>query len=186
MKDYVEEKVEEKVAEIMDILNIPFTESNKDTPERIAKMLNRELCSSRGNFNIEKLDEKMKVFPNEYQSNEMVIVKDIPFFSECEHHFLPMYGKVTVGYVPSDKIIGLSKIPRVVKYFSKKPQLQERYTIEIGEYLCNLLSPTALFVEVEAEHMCVKMRGVESECATKTYFKRGDEEYYKEFKERVM
>lgn len=182
------EEIKERVEEIMKILELPITESNKNTPLRLAKMWCNELFANRNDNNIEDLKNSMKVFPNEYDS-EMVIVKDIDFNSICEHHWLPFSGKVTVGYVPSDNIIGLSKIPRVVRYFSKKPQLQEQLTTEIGEFLYNLLEPKAIFVEVEATHQCVKCRGAESNCATRTYFKRtnkGFESSYEEFKARIM
>lgn len=181
------QQIRKHIEEIMEILKIPVTESNKDTPLRVSKMWCNELFANRNNNNIAELDSTMKLFPNEYGS-EMVIVKDIEFNSICEHHWLPFSGKVTVGYVPNFNVIGLSKIPRVVKYFSKKPQLQEQLTTEIGEYLYNLLEPHALFVEVEATHQCVKCRGAESDCSTKTYFKRtniGFEDSYKEFKERM-
>ena len=181
------EEIKEHVKAIMEILEIPITESNKDTPLRVAKMWCNELFENRNNRNIGELNDCMKTFPNEYDS-DMVIVRDIEFNSICEHHWLPFSGKVTVGYVPSDKVIGLSKIPRVVKYFSRKPQLQEQLTTEIGEYLYNLLEPRAIFVEVEATHQCVKCRGAESNCSTHTNYKRvnkGFEDSYKEFKERM-
>ena len=181
------EEIKEHVKSIMEILEIPITESNKNTPLRIAKMYCNELFVNRNNANIEELKARMKTFPNEY-SSDMVIVRDIDFDSICEHHWLPFSGKVTVGYVPNDKVIGLSKIPRVVKYFSKKPQLQEQLTTEIGEFLFDLLEPHALFVEVEATHQCVKCRGAESNCSTRTYYKRtnnGFEDSYQEFKARM-
>ena len=146
-----------------------------------------ELFANRNDRNLGELNDKMKVFPNTYES-EMVIVKDIPFNSICEHHWLPFSGKVTVGYIPSDNVIGLSKIPRVVKYFSKRPQLQEQLTSQIGDYLENLLEPYAIFVEVEATHQCVKCRGAESDCSTKTYYKSvcaGYEHSYQDFKDRM-
>src|SRR5574344_1972031 len=130
MIDNKVEAIKEHIEEIMRILEIPITESNKNTPLRVAKMWCNELFVNRNNANIEELKARMKTFPNEY-SSDMVIVRDIDFDSICEHHWLPFSGKVTVGYVPSDKVIGLSKIPRVVKYFSKKPQLQEQLTTEI-------------------------------------------------------
>lgn len=187
MIDNKVEEIKEHIEEIMKILEIPITESNKNTPLRVAKMYCNELFVNRNNNNIKELDNTMKLFPNEYQS-DMVIVKDIEFNSICEHHWLPFSGKVTVGYVPNFNVIGLSKIPRVVKYFSKKPQLQEQLTTEIGEYLYNLLEPHALFVEVEATHQCVKCRGVESDCNTKTFFRKvnaGFGNSYQEFKDRM-
>ena len=182
------EQIKEHIEKIMEILEIPITPSNKDTPLRLAKMWCNELFKNRNNNNLNELTDSMKLFPNNYQSNEMVIVKDIPFSSTCEHHWLPFSGKVTVGYVPSNKVIGLSKIPRVVKYFSKKPQLQEQLTTEIGDYLSLLLNPNALFVEVEAEHQCVKCRGVESDCYTRTFYKEikeGYESSYEDFRCRM-
>lgn len=181
------EEIKEHVKAIMKILEIPITESNKDTPLRVAKMWCNELFENRNNRNIEELNNHMKTFPNNYGS-DMVIVRDIEFNSMCEHHWLPFSGKVTVGYVPNKTVIGLSKIPRVVKYFSRKPQLQEQLTTEIGEYLYNLLEPNAIFVEVEATHQCVKCRGAESDCSTHTNYKRvnkGFEDSYKEFKDRM-
>ena len=187
MIDNKVEAIKEHIEEIMRILEIPITESNKNTPLRVAKMWCNELFVNRNNANIEELKSRMKTFPNEY-SSDMVIVRDIDFDSICEHHWLPFSGKVTVGYVPNDKVIGLSKVPRVVKYFSKKPQLQEQLTTEIGEFLFDLLEPHALFVEVEATHQCVKCRGAESNCSTRTYYKRtnnGFEDSYQEFKDRM-
>ena len=176
MIDNKVEAIKEHIEAIMDILEIPRTESNKNTPLRVAKMWCNELFVNRNNNNIEDLKARMKTFPNEYGS-DIVIVKDIDFNSICEHHWLPFSGKVTVGYVPSDRVIGLSKIPRVVKYFSKKPQLQEQLTTEIGEFLLDLLKPHALFIEVESTHQCVKCRGAESDCVTRTSYCRVQEGY---------
>lgn len=181
------EAIKEHIEAIMKILEIPITESNKNTPLRIAKMWCNELFLNRNNSNMGELKERMKLFPNDY-SSDMVIMNDMPFNSMCEHHWLPFSGTVTVGYVPSDTVIGLSKIPRVVKYFSKKPQLQEQLTSEIGDFLFEILSPHALFVEVESKHQCVICRGAESDCSTKTYYKKieeGYESYWDEFKTRM-
>ena len=187
MIDNKVEQIKEHVEQIMKILELPITPSNEGTPRRVAKMWCNELFKNRNNDNIEELKHTMKTFPNEY-SSDIVIVKDIDFNSICEHHWLPFSGKVTVGYVPSDRVIGLSKIPRVVKYFSKKPQLQEQLTTEIGEFLLDLLKPKALFIEVESTHQCVKCRGAESDCVTRTSYCKVTEgyEYTKQlFRERM-
>ena len=178
------EQIREHVEEIMKILEIPFTASNRGTPNRVAKMWCNELFKNRNNNNIEELSHSMKTFPNKYSCEE-VIVKNIEFNSVCEHHWLPFSGKVTVGYVPNEEVIGLSKIPRVVKFFSQKPQLQEQLTTEIGEYLYRIIKPHAIFVEIEATHQCVKCRGAESNCSTKTEYVFGDKSYYKKLKERM-
>ena len=187
MIDNKVEEIKEHVEAIMKILDIPSTPSNRNTPLRIAKMWCNEFFKNRNNSNIEELNSRMKLFPNDYEA-DMVIMKDIKFNSMCEHHWLPFSGVVTVGYVPDEYIVGLSKIPRVVKYFSQQPQLQEKLTSDIANYLWKLLQPKALFVEVEATHQCVKCRGAESDCSTKTYYKRvclGCEHYYQEFKDRM-
>lgn len=178
------EQIKEHIKAIMDILELPITDSNKDTPLRIAKMLANEFFVNRNSRNIGELNDSMKLFSNIYNS-EMVIIKDIDFNSICEHHWLPFSGKVTVGYVPNKTVIGLSKIPRVVKYFSKMPQLQEQLTTMIGDYLFNLLDPLAIFVEIKSTHQCVKCRGAESDCETLTYYRKGDMSYYQEFKDRM-
>jgi GTP cyclohydrolase I len=95
--------------------------------------------------------------------DEMVIVKDIEFFSMCEHHLLPFFGKVHVAYLPKDKVIGLSKIPRIVNMFARRLQLQERMTQQIAEAVESVISPRGVAVLVEARHFCMMMRGVEKQ-----------------------
>ena len=160
-------EIEGHISAISSLLGFPITESNKDTPHRVAKMYCNELFANRNNLNIEKLNEKMKVFPAE---NNNPVSVTVPFNSVCEHHWLPFMGNVTVTYIPKNTIIGLSKIPRVVKFFSKKPQLQERLTTEIGEYLISIIDPEYLKVEITATHTCVSIRGIESPCETTTLF----------------
>lgn len=166
MADLIEE-IAVHISAISSLLGIEVTDSNKDTPVRVAKMYCNELFKSRNNEGKEELDSKMAVFPAE--SNDPVTV-EVPFYSICEHHWLPFFGTVSVTYVPDKTIIGLSKIPRVIEYFSKKPQLQERFTTEIGEYLVSVIDPKYLSVRVVAEHTCVSMRGAKSPCKTSTIF----------------
>ena len=166
MADLIEE-IAVHISAISSLLGIEVTDSNKDTPVRVAKMYCNELFKSRNNEGKEELDSKMAVFPAE--SNDPVTV-EVPFYSICEHHWLPFFGTVSVTYVPDKTIIGLSKIPRVIEYFSKKPQLQERFTTEIGEYLVSVIDPKYLSVRVVAEHTCVSMRGAKSPCSTTTVY----------------
>ena len=160
------------ISAISSLLGFPVTESNKDTPLRVAKMYCNELFRNRNNRHLNELNAKMKVFPAE---NHNPVSVEVPVNSSCEHHWLPFMGNVVVTYVPKDKIIGLSKIPRVVDYFSKKPQLQERLTTEIGEYLVSIIDPEYLSVRMVATHTCVSMRGAKSPCKTTTVYEYGGE-----------
>ena len=152
---------------IMDLLNIEENESNKDTPNRIAKMYYDEVFGTRNNQGIKELNNTITLFPAE---NSNPVFVEVPFYSMCEHHWLPFMGFVSISYTPDKQIIGLSKIPRVVNFFSKKPQVQERLTDEIGKYLVGCMDPSELSVKIVAEHTCVSMRGVKSPCKTTTMF----------------
>ena len=112
-------KITELLDEALQVLGLPVNESTTNTPKRIAKMWVTEFCKNINDHNIEELNKKMTTFSCDDTSREMVIVKDIEFHSMCEHHFLPFSGKITVAYIPNKSIIGLSKIPRVVKFFSQ-------------------------------------------------------------------
>lgn len=169
MIDNKVEEIRKHIEAIADILGLEKNASNENTPLRVAKMYCNELFKNRNNANLEELNSRMKVFPNEGTTTP-ITMSGIEFCSTCEHHWLPFMGNVTVSYIPDKFIVGLSKIPRVVKYFSQRPQLQERLTNDIGNYLVNLLHPKSLTVVVNATHTCVMCRGAESNCDTTTSF----------------
>lgn len=134
-----------------------------DTPKRVANMYD-ELLSGYSTDPVELLNGAM--FDVEY--DEMVVVKDIDFYSLCEHHLLPFYGKAHVGYLPNNKVIGLSKIPRMVEMFARRLQVQERMTQQIALTLDELIHPAGIGVVVEAQHLCAAMRGVRKPNTTMT------------------
>ncbi len=128
------------------------------TPERYEKAM--RFLTSGYQADVEKLINGA-LFDVDY--DEMVVVKDIEFFSMCEHHMLPFYGKAHVAYIPNGKVVGLSKIPRIIDVFARRLQVQERMTQEIAETLMNTLQPRGVGVIVEARHFCMMMRGVEKQ-----------------------
>ena len=136
----------------------PSREGLQNTPERVEKSL--KFLTSGYWVNIEALVNGA-IYQEDY--DEMVIVKEIDFFSLCEHHMLPFFGKVHIAYVPQGKIVGLSKIPRLVEAYSKRLQIQERLTIQIAETLQKKLKPRGVGVVIEAQHLCMTMRGVKNE-----------------------
>ena len=133
------------------------------TPKRVANMYD-ELLEGYSINPVELLNGAM--FDVEY--DEMVVVKDIDFYSLCEHHMLPFYGKAHVGYLPNEKVIGLSKIPRLVEMFARRLQVQERMTQQIASTLEELIQPAGIGVVVEAQHLCAAMRGVRKPNTTMT------------------
>jgi len=134
----------------------PERQGLKATPERVARAF-RQLTDGYGRVSEDVIADA--VFDQDY--DEMVVVKDIPFYSLCEHHMLPFFGTCHVGYLPRGKVVGLSKIPRLVGIFAHRLQLQERMTKEIAEALNGSLAPKGVGVVVEARHLCMEMRGVE-------------------------
>jgi GTP cyclohydrolase I len=151
------ELIEKHFKEIMYVLGLDLTDDSlKGTPKRVAKMFIKEVFSG--------LDPKnkpdAKLFENKYKYNEMLVEKDITFFSHCEHHFVPIYGKAHVSYISNGNVIGLSKINRIVQYFAKRPQVQERLTMQIGNELKEILGTEDVAVIIDANHMCVSSRGV--------------------------
>ncbi len=128
------------------------------TPERVAKAM---LKLTEGYRQDPKAVLSSAMFKEEYK--QMILIKDIDFYSMCEHHILPFYGKVYVAYIPNEYITGLSKIPRIVNIFARRLQIQERFTSEIMKCIQETLNPLGVMVMVEAEHMCMQMRGVEKQ-----------------------
>lgn len=142
---------------IMQTLGLDLNdESLKDTPQRVAKMYVKEIFSGLNPAN----EPAVTLFDNKYQYNKMLVEKGITLFSYCEHHFVPIIGKVHVGYISKGKVIGLSKINRLVQYYAKRPQVQERLTIQIAEGLKKTIGTEDVAVVIDAVHLCVASRGI--------------------------
>lgn len=151
-------------AEALDLVN---------TPVRVAKMYREELLASYAPGALEGLKRQIKVFPAE-GSHEMVVQGPIPFVSLCAHHMMPFPGEAWIGYIPKDKLLGLSKFVRITRFFAAKLQLQERLTTEIADFFVETLDPLAVVVFIEAKHYCMEARGVQvSGVLTRTSALRG-------------
>jgi GTP cyclohydrolase I len=149
--------IEKHFREIMHILGLDLTDDSLNgTPRRVAKMYVKEVFSGLNPKN----RPHARLFDNKYNYDQMLVEKDITFYSHCEHHFVPIYGKAHVAYFSSGKVIGLSKINRIVQYFSKRPQVQERLTVQIGKEIERVLLTDSVGVVIDANHMCVASRGV--------------------------
>jgi GTP cyclohydrolase I len=152
------ELIEKHFKDIMHILGLDLTDDSlKGTPHRVAKMYVKEIFSGLDPRN----KPKVALFENKYKYNQMLVEKDITFFSNCEHHFVPIFGKAHVAYISSGNVIGLSKINRVVQYFAKRPQVQERLTVQIANELKDMLQTEDVAVVIDAKHLCVSSRGVQ-------------------------
>jgi len=151
-----QEKIQEAVKMIIEAIGEnPEREGLKETPARVARMY-AEIFSGLE----ENARRHLEVTFNE-EHDEMVLIKDIPFYSMCEHHFVPFFGKVHVAYIPkNNRITGLSKLARLVETIARRPQVQERMTREIAEIIMDCLDPQGVAVVIEAEHLCMSMRGV--------------------------
>lgn len=151
------EKIETHFREIMHILGLDLKDDSLNgTPRRVAKMFVKEVFSGLNPKN----RPHARLFENKYNYDQMLVEKDITFYSHCEHHFVPIYGKAHVAYFSSGKVIGLSKINRIVQYFAKRPQVQERLTVQIGKELARVMQTEDVGVVLDANHMCVASRGV--------------------------
>ena len=157
--------------EIMDVMGLDLNDDSlKGTPDRVAKMYIDEIFSGLNPKN----KPKVALFDNKYQYNQMLVEKDITFYSNCEHHFVPIIGKAHIAYISSGKVIGLSKLNRIVQYYSKRPQVQERLTNQIAEELKFILGTEDVAVIIDAKHLCVSSRGVQDDnSATVTAFYGG-------------
>ena len=151
------DKIEEHFRGIMEALGLDLTDDSlRGTPRRVAKMYIQEVFSGLNPAN----KPAATLFENKFKYDQMVVEKDVTFYSHCEHHFVPIYGKAHVAYISSGKVIGLSKINRIVQYYSKRPQVQERLTIQIAKELMSVLDTEHVAVVMDANHMCVSSRGV--------------------------
>ncbi|HKK75790.1 MAG TPA: GTP cyclohydrolase I FolE [Saprospiraceae bacterium] len=159
-------KIEGHFREIMNTIGLDLTDDSLNgTPRRVAKMFIKEIFSGLNPEN----KPAISLFENKFQYKEMLVEKGIQLHSFCEHHFLPIYGKAHVAYIANGNVIGLSKLNRIVEFFAKRPQVQERLTIQIAEELKKVLDTEDVAVYIEAKHMCVQMRGIEhNDCVTIT------------------
>ena len=161
---------EEKIGEIeyhfrkiMQTLGLDLSDDSlKGTPKRVAKMFVKEIFSGLDPKNMPSIT----LFDNKYRYSEMLVEKNITFYSNCEHHFVPIIGKAHIAYLASGKVIGLSKLNRIVQYFAKRPQVQERLTVQIGKELEKILSTKDVAVMIDAKHHCVSSRGVSDDSST--------------------
>ena len=157
------ELIAKKFKDIMDVLGLDLSDDSlKDTPARVAKMYVKEIFSGLNPAN----KPAITLFENKYQYNEMLLEKNISFYSNCEHHFVPIIGKAHVAYISNGTVIGLSKLNRIVEYFAKRPQVQERLTMQIANELKQVLKTEDVAVVLDAKHLCVSMRGVKDASST--------------------
>ncbi len=148
-------RIERAMLEIIEALGEdPLREGLRDTPARVARMY-------------AELFEGLRIDPTDYlkvgfdaSHDEMVILRDIPFYSVCEHHFMPFHGKAAVGYIPEGRVVGISKLARLVEGYARRPQLQERLTSQVADALMDTLHPDGVAVVIEAEHLCMTQRGI--------------------------
>ena len=148
-------KIESAVRDILSAIGEdPDRDGLSETPSRVARMYMEIFQGLNGEPDIH-LETTF-----DHAHDEMIVVRDIPFYSMCEHHLLPFFGRATVGYIPNERIVGLSKLARVVEHLARRPQVQERLTCQIADRIEQVLDPTGVAVTLEAEHTCMTMRGV--------------------------
>ncbi|HHG86275.1 MAG TPA: GTP cyclohydrolase I FolE [Bacteroidetes bacterium] len=173
------ELIAKQFREIMNILGLDLNDDSLNgTPKRVAKMYVKEIFSGLNPDNAPEI----KLFDNKYKYNEMLVEKNIPFHSNCEHHFVPIVGVAHCAYISNGKVVGLSKINRIVHYYARRPQVQERMTMQVANHLKEALGTEDVAVMLDANHMCVSMRGVEdqgSSTITSAYGGRFMEDRYR-------
>lgn len=161
--DEKKQKISALFKEIMDVMGMDLTDDSlKGTPDRVAKMYIDEIFSGLNPKN----KPKVALFDNKYKYNQMLVEKNITFYSNCEHHFVPIIGKAHVAYISSGKVIGLSKLNRIVQYYAKRPQVQERLTNQIAKELEGILGTEDVAVIIDAKHLCVSSRGVKDDTSS--------------------
>jgi len=152
--------IEGHFEKIMDTLGLDLTDDSlRGTPHRVAKMYVKEIFKGLNPKNMPKIS----VFENKYQYSEMLVEKDISLNSTCEHHFLPIVGKAHLAYISNGTVIGLSKINRIVDHFARRPQVQERLSVQIAEEIKKVLDTEDVAIVIDAKHMCVSSRGIQDE-----------------------
>lgn len=159
------ERIKKAVKEILEAIGEnPNREGLEETPDRVARMY-EEIFS--GLYDDPK--RHLKIFNESHDRDDLVIVRDIPLYSVCEHHLLPFVGKAHIAYIPNEgKIIGLSKFARIVDTFARRPQVQERLTAQIADFIYESIEPCGVAVLIEAEHLCMTMRGARAAGSTTT------------------
>ena len=156
-------KIESKFREIMDILGLDLNDDSlSGTPKRVAKMYVKEIFSGLNPAN----HPDVKTFDNVYGYNHMLVERDINVNSTCEHHFLPIVGRAHVAYIPNGRVVGLSKLNRVVDHYARRPQVQERLNRQVLEALQDLLGTEDVAVVIDAKHLCVSSRGIQDESSS--------------------
>lgn len=149
--------IEDKFKDIMETLGLDLTDDSlKATPKRVAKMYVKEIFSGLN----PNTAPKNSTFENKYKYSEMLVEKDITVYSTCEHHFLPIVGKAHVAYISKGKVIGLSKMNRIVDHYAKRPQVQERMTMQVVKHLQEYLGTEDVACVIDAKHLCVNSRGI--------------------------
>lgn len=144
------------IGAVLELLRLDLSDHNlAGTPQRVAKMYLEMFHGLK-----EGAEPEITTFPNEENYSAMVMERDIPFYSMCAHHLVPFYGHAHIAYIPKRTIVGLSKLPRILEFYAKRPQIQERLTEQVADYLWNTLEPLGAMVVIEARHLCVEMRGV--------------------------